>query len=411
MSVNFLKRLVIFLMVIYSIFGMSNVASAEMRFVHSGGAFNFSIASDGWLGAPNEPDYLGIMPEMTLVRDAADEKIVLSVSKLDPGIYSSSISGAFDIISGKIKDDPSVFVVMSNSFSHNGVAFKDIIFKKKTDLLNTRALLVKDLLRSPAAAQEMLLIIFHFSKKSDLVESSGEVDSLVKSFSFGTGLANVVSRKFINKPFDAIGEFLSLNETRNGEAWLLSEGVKAPVYSGDHLIKLGSVLETLDSSSALKLNDGTLFFVNQNSKLNFHNIGEVEMAHGEVLMMTERLSGVFDLNAGKFVKISTGSGKILVSLRTDEEASISEIKISVLAGHCDIRAENIRKNSFKKQTLNAGQTVIVKITNSGTVKSFKAENGGSESAAGGSDQWAAPLMTHKTYKAQAYLKKILDYKK
>jgi len=135
------------------------------------------------------------------------------------------------------------------------------------------------------------------------------------------------------------------------------------------------------------------------------------MAHGEVLMMTERLSGVFDLNAGKFVKISTGSGKILVSLRTDEEAAVSELKISVIAGHCDIRAEKIRKNSFKKQTLSAGQTVIVKITNSGTVKSFKVENGVSETAGGGSEQWAAPLKTHKTYKAEAYLKKILDYKK
>jgi len=394
--------------IIFSFVIFSGASHAAMHFVQKDANFNFSLKNSGWFESPLDEQYFfNLVPEMSLIIENDSQNVLLSVSPLDGKIYTQELEKAAEKMIEKITFDKDNIIFLKNDFEHNGIKFKDIIYKDKNDLSNVRVVLAKDMKKTEAGAAPIYALVFYYPKKSDFVNSEGDISFLFKTFMFKTELAEALDDNLISlgKGAECIGEYVSLYEITEGIVGVERDGKKAPLFKNP-LVKYSQVLETNDGAVSFKLNDGTLGFVNSKSRLEFKNMAELKLERGEAAIRLERTDSLISIWIGNFVKLSFQKGFLNFSCVKGQDSNVDNIKIIAIEGSC-----NVSITGSAAQAVSTGQSLLIEISEAGKLVSAKPS---SESGSALKDNvmlWAAKLFTHKIYEGINYLEKLKEFNK
>jgi len=407
----FNKRLslLVFILFLPAFFFTASPAYSSMHFVHPDGLFNFSLKSNGWFENPiNDQLFFGLTPAMSLIIENDSQNVLLSISPLEAKMYGEELDRAYEVIIEKITLDKANMIFLKNDYLHNDIAFKDIIYKDKNDLSNVRIILAKDCRQTAARTGRIYASIFYYPKKSDFINSEGDVNFFIKTFMFKTELAEPLDDNLVSlgKGADCIGEYLSLYETTAGIVGVKNGQSKSPLFKSS-LVKFNQVLETSEGMTSFKLNDGTLGFVNVKSRLEFLNMANLKLERGELIVKTEQRSSSTVLYCGNFVKMKVNSGVFSMSSQPVEGSNRSVLKLCAFEGSAEVSFES---NIAAAKSIGAGECLTIEISEAGKLGSMniseaeKIKIDPAENA-----RWFSRLLTHKVVEASAYLDKLKSY--
>lgn len=384
-------------------------ASAAMHFVHPEGLFNFSLKSAGWFDNPlNDQLFFNLTPAMSLIIESDSQNVLLSISPLEAKMYGDDIGRAYEVMIEKITLDKANTVFLKNEFSHNDIAFRDIIYKDRNDLSNVRVIVAQDMKKTAARDARIYAAIFYYPTRSDFTNSEGDINFFIKTFMFKTELAEPLDDSLVSlgKGADCIGEYLSLYETTTGIVGVKNAREKAPLFKTP-LVKYNQVLETNEGITCFKLNDGTIGFVNQKSRLEFMNMANLKLERGEILVKAEQQSSDTTIYGGNFVKLKVKSGLFSVSNQPSDSSNRSVIKLSAHEGSAEVGFES---GIAAGRALGAGQSLIIEISDAGKLVSMnQAEAGPVKIDPSESSLWFGRLITHKVVEAAEYLEKLKNF--
>lgn len=383
-------------------------SSAAMHFVQADGLFNFSLKSAGWFDNPiNDQLFFNLTPAMSLIIENDSQNVLLSVSPLDAAMYGDHIGRAYEVMIEKITLDKANVIFLKNEYSHNGIEFRDIIYKDKNDLSNVRVILAQDVKQTSAREGRVFAAIFYFPKRSDFVNSEADVNFFIKTFMFKTELAEPLDDNLVSlgKGADCIGEYLSLYETTAGIVGVSGAKSRSPLFKSP-LVKFNQGLETNDGAVSFKLNDGTLGFVNGKSRLDFLNMASVKLDSGEMVLKTEQRSSSTTIYCGNFVKLSVRSGVFSIARSASGESNQSVIRLGAAEGSAEVSFES---NIAPARALGAGTSLEIIISDAGKLVSVS--QGAQEPVTIGKDSkgWIGKLITHKVVEAVEYMEKLKSF--
>ncbi len=384
-------------------------ALAVMHFVHPDGLFNFSLKSSGWFDNPiNDQLFFNLTPAMSLLIENDSQNVLLTVSPLDSKMYGDTIDSAYKVMLEKISMDSSNVIFLKNDYFHNGIYYKDIVYKDKNDLSNVRILISADGKKTMAFDERIYAIIFYFPTGSDFINSGEDVNFLLKTFMYKTQLAEPLDDNLVSlgKSADCIGEYLSLYETNCGIVALTNGRSKLPLFK-DPLVKFNQILETNEGLTSFKLNDGTLGFVNSKSRIEFFNMANLKLERGEIIIKSEQRSSFTTIHCGNFIEMKINSGLFSAVCNSPQDSNVSCIIINVAQGSAEVSFE---AGILPSKKLIAGDSYVVEISDAGKVISHnikKADDIKIEKA--DPDLWLKPLVTHKVVETLDYLKKLKSF--
>ncbi|HNY10083.1 MAG TPA: hypothetical protein PKK26_00700 [Candidatus Wallbacteria bacterium] len=392
-----------------SFFAIAPGAMAGAHFVDVNAGFNFSLSNNGWFESPlNEKFFFNIVPDLTLILEDSEKNVLLSICRLDKPTYTDELDKAYEKILGKITADTDSIIFLKQNFSYNDINFKDIFYKDKHDMSNFRVILARDMKKTQASSNQIFLILFYYPKKSDMMEADDDANTLLKTFMFKTELPQPSNDQLLGKGASCMGEFISLFEQSLGSAISIYGDKKIPVYK-DTLVKMGSVVETRGGSVSLKLNDGTVMFLDKKTKMEFVNVADIKMEAGEAFIKCEQLSGQTNIRLGNFVKMASTKGEFSLSAKPAESSNANIIKIAAITGECEISGDG-GNAALARQKVEKGKMLVIEINDLGKLISSHAEFAPEALVKNGFPDWAKPLLTHKIYESFNYLEKLKEYK-
>lgn len=381
-------------------------ALCEMHVIHPDGLFNFSLKSRGWFESPmNDRFFFNIVPEITMILEDAERNTYMSVSRLDAKKYASDLDGAYEKIMAEITSDKNNYVFLKNNYEYNGIKFRDILYKDKNDLSNMRVILARDAKKTPAAVGEIMMILFYYPKKADFTASDDEVNTLLKTFMFRTELPEPVNDQLLGKGADCAGEFISLNESLQGNVTVTAADRKRSVLN-DPLIRIGQVVETRGGKVSFKLNDGSVALLNESSRIEFISRAESKFSAGEMLFRTQQINGKALVGLGNYLRMEAVSGEFRVTIKQEPGSNMSVARVAALAGGCQILGEK-----FTSRSVAAGEAVSIEFNDLGKFGNVKAEKANAAAETAEIDKWASAIRTHKVYEALSYLDTLVKMEK
>ena len=392
-------------------FIQTSPAAAAMHFVHPDGLFNFSLKSNGWFDNPiNDQLFFNLTPAMSLIYEDDSRNVLLTISPLDSKMYGEALERAYEVMIKKINMDKANMIFLKNDFSHNDIMFKDIIYKDRNDLSNVRVILIRDTKKTAAHDGTIYAAIFYYPTSSDFINSEEDINFLIKTFMYKTQLAEPVDDNLVSlgKGADCIGEYISLYETSAGIVGIKDAKSNYPLFKNP-LVKFSQSLETNDGITAFKLNDGTLGFANSKSKLDFLNMASLKLERGELIVKTHQQSSSTTIFCGNFIKLIVKSGVFSMTVRPSESSNVSTVTLSAYEGGAEAGFES---NISPGRTLNAGQSLIIEISDAGKLISVN-ETEAEKIKIGFSEpgRWFGRLITHKIVETMEYLDKLKSYGK
>jgi len=392
-----------------SFMAVPSIVTAGAHFVDANAGFNFSLSNNGWFESPlNEKFFFNIVPDLTLILEDGEKNVLLSICRLDKATYTDDLDKAHEKIIEKITADTDSVIFLKHNFLFNDISFKDIFYKDKHDMSNFRVILARDTKKTPASVNQIFLILFYYPKKSDMMEADDDANTLLKTFMPKTELPQPSNDQLLGKGSSCIGEFISLFEQSLGSAYSLIGDKKIPVYK-DILVKMGSVVETRAGSVSLKLNDGTVMFLDKKTKMEFINAADTKLEAGEAFIKCEQLSGRTNIRLGNFVKMASTRGEFVISLKPSESSNANIIKIAAVTGECEISGDG-GKSALASQKVEKGKMLVIEINDLGKLIASHSEFTPENLLKNGFPDWVKPLLTHKIYESFNYLEKLKDYK-
>jgi len=382
------------------------LALCEIHVIHADGLFNFSLKSRGWFESPmNDRFFFNIVPEITMILEDGEKNTYMSVSKLDSKKYTQRLDGAYEKILSDISSDKNNYVFLKHDYEYNGIKFKDILYKDKNDLSNMRVILAKDIKKTPASVDDVLMVLFYYPKKADFTASDDEVNTLVKTFMFKTELPEPSSDRLLGKGADCAGEYVSLFEELQGNVTVTTGDKKRSVLN-DPLVRIGQVIETRGGRVAFKLNDGSVAFLDESSKIEFISRAESKFSAGNMLFRTQQINGRALIRLGNYLKLEAEAGEFCISIAQAAGTNQSVARVAVIAGTCEISAAG----SFKK-TASAGEAISIEFNDLGKIGQTKTDRADPSAESADADKWAKVIKTNKVYEAFSYLDTLVKMNK
>ena len=383
---------------------------AATHYIHPDGLFNFTLLDKNWYESPlSDKFFFNLVPDVTLFLDNDSNNVMLSVSRLPVEVYTDDLQKAYDTIYEKITKDPNNMIVLRQNYSYNDINFKDIIYKDKIDLSNIRVIFARDTKKTPAAVNNVFMILFYYPKKSDFLDAENEVMALLKTFKTGAEIAEPVNENFLGKTGDTLGEAIAVYEAKNGSV-TFSAGDKNFPAAGTILLKIGQSVETRGGNVSLKLTDNTLLWLNKNTKVEFMTMANLKLAMGELMLKTQQMGGDTFLRIGNYIKCDMKTAKVLFSYNASAGSNFNTANITVLEGECVVSGDGEAKAAIAPQKITAGQNLQIEINEMGKLKQtavISAVN--TDEVTIKANEWTKFITTHKIYETISLMEKLKKY--